>query len=39
VTYLLDAIKCSDAGLQAAMALIWNDDVPNGKMHDFEATA
>jgi len=40
VGYLLDGIQCSDAGLQAAMAFVRNDDrAPNGKMHNFEATA
>lgn len=40
VTYLLDALQMSDAGLNAAMALVRADDVPpNGKMHNFEATA
>jgi hypothetical protein len=39
VTYLLDGIKCSDASLQAKMALVQSDDGPNGKMNDFEATA
>lgn len=39
VTYLLDAIDCSDAPLQAAMALVRNDTGPTGKMNDFEATA
>jgi hypothetical protein len=39
VTYLLDAIKCSDASLQAKMALVQSDDAANGKMNDFEATA
>ena len=39
VTYLLDAIECSDAALQAAMALVRNDAGPAGKMNDFEAAA
>jgi hypothetical protein len=39
VTYLLDAIHCNDAPLQAAMALVRNDTGPAGKMNDFEATA
>jgi hypothetical protein len=39
VTYLLDAIECNDAPLQAAMALVRNDTGPTGKMNDFEATA
>jgi hypothetical protein len=39
VTYLLDAIECNDAPLQAAMALVRNDTGAAGKMNDFEATA
>ena len=39
VTYLLDAIQCNDAPLQAVMALVRNDTAPGGKMNDFEATA
>ena len=39
VGYLLDGIECSDAPLQAAMALVRNDDAVNGKRNDFEATA
>ena len=40
VTYLLDAIECNDAPLQAAMALVRNDTTPEvGKMNDFESTA
>lgn len=40
VTYLVDAIQCGDAGLQAAMALVRADDQPpRGKMFNFEATA
>jgi hypothetical protein len=39
VTYLLDAIECNDAPLQASMALVRNDVGPNGKMNNFEATA
>jgi hypothetical protein len=39
VTYLLDAIECNDAPLQAAMALVRNDTGLTGKMNDFEATA
>jgi hypothetical protein len=39
VTYLLDAIQCNDAPLQAAIALVRNDTEPGGKMNDFEATA
>ena len=37
VGYLLDAIQCSDAGLQAAMANIKTDQT--GLRNDFEATA
>ena len=37
VGYLLDAIQCSDAGLQAAMATIKTDQV--GLPNDFEGTA
>ena len=39
VTYLLDAIQCGDAPLQAAMALVRNDTGEEGKMNNFEATA
>ena len=39
VKYLLDAIHCNDAPLQAAMALVRNDTDPNGKMNSFEAAA
>jgi hypothetical protein len=39
VVYLLDAIQCSDAGLQAAMANIKIDQGETGLQHDFEATA
>ena len=39
VGYLLEGIKCSDAGLQAAMASVETDNGPNGKRSDFEATA
>jgi hypothetical protein len=37
VGYLLDAIQCSDAGLQAAMANIKTNQT--GLRNDFEATA
>ena len=38
VGYLLDAIETTDASLQAAMALVCNDDNPkNGKQSNFEA--
>ena len=36
VKYLLDAIKYSNAGLQAAMSIIRNDDGPMRKLNDFE---
>jgi hypothetical protein len=39
VGYLLDAIQTSDAGLQAAIAMIATDDGPTGKRNNFEATA
>ena len=39
VTYLLDAIQCSDPPLQASMALVRNDISPSGKMNSFEDTA
>jgi len=39
VGYLLDAIKTTDAGLQAAIAQIQTDDGVNGKQNNFEATA
>ncbi len=39
VGYLLDAIQCADAGLQAAMASVRTDTGPTGMRNDFEATA
>ena len=39
VGYLLDAIECSDAPLQAAMALVRNDTAATGKRNDFESAA
>ena len=39
VGYLLDAIQCSDAGLQAAMASVKTDQSINGLRNDFEAAA
>ena len=39
VTYLLDAIQCSDATLQAALAAIKMDNDPNGMRNDFELAA
>lgn len=37
VTDLFSKIQCDDAGLQAAIAHIENDDGPDGKRYDFEA--
>ena len=34
--FLLDAIQCADAGLQAAMASIKTDNGPDGMWNDFE---
>ena len=39
VKFLLDAIECPYAPLQAAMALVRNDKGETGKRNDFEATA
>ena len=39
VGYLLDAIQCNDAGLQAAMANIKTDQQQNGMKNDFELAA
>jgi hypothetical protein len=39
VGYLLDAIQCSDAGLQAAMASIKTDQDPDGLRNNFESAA
>lgn len=39
VGFLLDAIKTSDAALNAAKAQVDTDDGPNGKRNNFEATA
>ena len=39
VTYLLDAIECSDAPLQAAMALVEQDSGPQGARNSFEKAA
>ena len=36
VTDLFSKIQCDDAGLQAAIAHIENDDEPGGKRHSFE---
>jgi hypothetical protein len=38
VGYLLDAILCNDAGLQAAMATIKTDETADGLRNDFEAS-
>jgi hypothetical protein len=39
VGYLLDAILCNDAGLQAAMASVKTDQTAGGLRNDFEACA
>jgi hypothetical protein len=39
VGFLLTAIQCGHAGLQAAMASIKTDQAPTGMINDFEATA
>ena len=39
VGYLLEAIQCSDAGLQAAMASVKTDTGPTGMRNNFEAAA
>ena len=39
VGFLLEAIQCSDAGLQAAMASVKTDNGPQGMRNNFEATA
>jgi hypothetical protein len=39
VGYLLDAMLCNDAGLQAAMASVKTDQAVNGMRNDFEAAA
>ena len=39
VSYLLDRILCSDAGLQAAMASVRTDDGPQGVRNDFESAS
>ena len=39
VGYLLEAIQCSDAGLQAAMASVKTDTGPNGMRNNFETAA
>ena len=36
VGLLIDAIQCSDAGLQAAMASVKMDNGPNGLRNNFE---
>ena len=39
VGFLLDGIETTDASLQAAMALVRNDEGADGKRNNFEATA
>ena len=39
VGFLLEAIRCSDPGLQAAMASIKTDNGPEGMRNNFETTA
>ena len=39
VGYLIDAIQCGDAGLQAAMASVKTDQTVNGLRNNFEAAA
>ena len=39
VGFLLEAIQCSDPGLQTAMAHIKTDNGPEGMRNNFEATA
>ena len=39
VQYLLDDITCSFSTLQAAMAYVNNDQIPNGPRQIFEAAA
>ena len=39
VQYLLDDITCSFSPLQAAMAFVNNDKIPNGPRQIFEAAA
>ena len=39
VSYLLDGIQCSDAGLQAAMASVRTDNCLQGMRNDFESAA
>ena len=39
VGFLLEAIQCSDPGLQAAMASIKTDNGPEGMRNNFEANA
>ena len=36
VGFLIDAIQCADAGLQAAMASVKTDNGPNGLRNSFE---
>ena len=39
VSYLLDGIQCSHAGLQVAMASVRTDDGPQGMRNNFESAA
>ena len=39
VGFLLEAIQCSDPGLQATMASVKTDNGPYGMTSNFEATA
>ena len=39
VGYLIDAIQCSDPELQAAIAMVRQDNGENGKMNSFESCA
>ena len=36
IKYLLEATKWSNAGLQAVMTMVRNDDGPEGKLNNFE---
>ena len=36
VGFLIDAIQCADAGLQAAMASVKRDNGPHGLQNNFE---
>ena len=39
IGFLLDAIQCADAGLQAAMASVKTDNGPHGMRNNFEQAA